>query len=68
MFTKLYRASNVTDKVTDGNGLGLYVIKNIVEQSGGTISFESRENQGTTFTVTIPLSGMKAKTGSKPLS
>lgn len=68
MFTKLYRASNIIDKVTDGNGLGLYVIKNIVEQSGGTISFESRENQGTTFTVTIPLSGMKAKAGSKPLT
>ena len=37
-----------------GSGLGLSIVKNMVEQMGGTISFESKENSGTTFNVTIP--------------
>jgi two-component system sensor histidine kinase VicK len=68
IFTKLYRAENVRDKVTDGTGLGLYVIKAVVEETGGTIRFASQETKGTTFYITIPLSGMKAHAGSKPLS
>ncbi len=67
IFTKLYRAQNVRDKVTDGNGLGLYIVKAIVEQNGGSIWFSSEENQGTTFNILIPLTGMKAKEGAKAL-
>ncbi len=60
IFTKLFRADNVRDKDTDGTGLGLYIVKSIVENSGGKIWFRSdggKENSGTTFYVTFPLSG-----------
>ena len=39
---------------TSGMGLGLAMVKNIVEMHKGTISFESEPNKGTTFKVTIP--------------
>jgi PAS domain S-box-containing protein len=58
IFTKLFRADNVRDKDTDGTGLGLYIVKSIVENSGGKIWFKSAvggENQGSTFYVTLPL-------------
>ncbi|EKD43802.1 MAG: hypothetical protein ACD_72C00110G0001 [uncultured bacterium] len=67
IFTKLYRATNVKDKITDGNGLGLYTAKSIVEQSGGKIWFESEENKGTSFFVVLPLEAPK-KDGVKMLS
>ncbi|MCH9661116.1 MAG: GHKL domain-containing protein [Bacteroidetes bacterium] len=39
---------------TSGMGLGLAMVKNIVENAGGTINFQSSENSGTTFKVSIP--------------
>ena len=39
---------------TSGMGLGLPMVKNIIEAYGGTISFTSTENIGTTFTITLP--------------
>jgi two-component system, OmpR family, phosphate regulon sensor histidine kinase PhoR len=54
LFTKLFRASNVRDKVTDGTGLGLYVVKMAAEVLRGSISFTSTEGKGTTFIVRLP--------------
>ncbi|MEZ4179985.1 MAG: ATP-binding protein [Candidatus Doudnabacteria bacterium] len=68
IFTKLFRADNVKGTDTTGTGLGLYIIKSILDHSGGTIRFESIQNQGTTFFVTIPKSGMKKQEGSKTLN
>lgn len=68
IFQKLFRADNVRQKDVEGTGLGLYIVKSIVETSGGTIRFESEENKGTTFFITIPLTGMKKKEGTKDLS
>jgi signal transduction histidine kinase len=59
IFTKLFRADNVRENDTDGTGLGLYIVKSIVEKSGGKIWFESpHENRGTTFYVTLPIGGI----------
>lgn len=68
IFSKLYRATNVQRAQIDGNGLGLYMTKSIVEKSGGRIWFESKEGEGTTFFVAIPLEGMKEREGSKRLT
>jgi len=68
IFTKMFRADNVKAADTHGTGLGLYIVKSIVEESHGKIWFESKENKGTTFYVTLPLGGMKKKTGSKKLN
>lgn len=55
LFTKFFRADNAMLLETMGNGLGLYVAKNIIERHGGEIKVESAEGQGTTFTVTLPV-------------
>jgi PAS domain S-box-containing protein len=68
IFTKMFRADNVRVLDTDGNGLGLYMVKSILEQAGCRIWFESVEKKGTTFYVAIPLTGMKAKTGTRKLT
>lgn len=67
IFTKLFRADNVREKDTEGTGLGLYIVKSIVEHSGGKVWFDSVLNKGTTFYVTIPLTGMVKKEGTKAL-
>jgi two-component system nitrogen regulation sensor histidine kinase NtrY len=41
---------------SSGMGLGLAMVKRIVEQAGGSVRFESREQEGTTFFVVLPLS------------
>jgi two-component system sensor histidine kinase VicK len=61
IFTKLFRADNVRSKDTGGTGLGLYIVKSTVENFGGKIRFESEENKGTTFYVTLPLGGPRNK-------
>jgi len=68
IFTKLFRADNVKTKETEGTGLGLYIIRQILETAGGKIWFESEENKGTTFYVSLPLEGMKQKKGTKSLA
>ena len=61
IFSKLFRADNAKESETEGTGLGLYVIKSIVDQSGGQVWFKSEENKGTTFYISFPLNGMKVK-------
>src|SRR3989338_4884168 len=56
IFNRFYRASNVKNNSSSGSGLGLYIVRSIVEQLHGNIRFESEENVGTTFFVTLPTS------------
>lgn len=56
LFSKFFRASNVVRLQTEGTGLGLFITKNIILRHGGTISVDSVEGKGTTFTIHISLS------------
>ena len=65
LFTKFFRADNVRTKLPDGTGLGLYIVKSILDRSGGFIWFTSRENEGSVFYVAIPMTGMRMKDDKK---
>jgi signal transduction histidine kinase len=54
IFEKFGRASNAHLHNPDGSGLGLYIIRNILEAVGGKIWMESEEGKGTTVTFTVP--------------
>jgi signal transduction histidine kinase len=54
IFDKFYQADNQNSARTVGTGLGLAIAKQIVDAHGGTISCESTEGVGTTFTLTLP--------------
>ncbi len=56
IFSKVFRASNAIREVPDGTGLGLYIVQKSVQTLKGRISFISNEEDGTKFTVVIPLS------------
>ena len=49
------RACSGDEERWQRNGLGLSIVKNIVEGHGGTIAFQSRVGQGTTFFITLPI-------------
>lgn len=55
LFAKFFRADNAMRFQTSGSGLGLYVVKNVIEAHGGTIAVTSEENKGTTIAFTIPV-------------
>ncbi len=68
IFSKFYRAPNATRMMPEGIGLGMYITKSILDVTGGSITFNSAEGRGTTFQITYPRSGMKAKSGTRHLA
>lgn len=54
VFERFYRVDKGRSKTAGGTGLGLSIVKHVTDGLGGTIWLESDENNGTTFTVSIP--------------
>lgn len=55
LFQKFGRLENHLTGKTQGNGLGLYITKQLVEKMHGKISFKSKYNEGTTFEIEFPV-------------
>lgn len=56
LFTPFYRGSNATNQQIPGTGLGLVIVKQIVEDHGGQVQLASTEGIGTTVVIDLPLS------------
>jgi len=56
LFEKFYRADNVHTVETEGTGLGLYLVRLIIERLGGEVWCESEEGRGSAFIFTLPIS------------
>ncbi|MGB3330244.1 MAG: ATP-binding protein, partial [Thermomicrobiales bacterium] len=54
VFTRYYQAER-SKRRAGGSGLGLSIVKQIVEEHGGTIVVESQLGQGTTFRFSLPI-------------
>lgn len=55
VFSKFFRGDNAVKIGTSGTGLGLFIVKNIIEAHNGKMGFKSEENKGSTFWFTLPL-------------
>lgn len=55
IFTKFFRASNAIRVKPDGSGLGLFIVKNIIELHHGRMELESEEGKGTRIIISLPL-------------
>lgn len=67
VFLKLHRGTNTKKKDSNGNGLGLYIAKSLINKCGGRIWFSTKENSGTTFFISLP-SRKKRKTAKDSLA
>ena len=68
LFQRFFRAENAVLMQGEGSGLGLYLVKKILELIGGSITFKTTEGKGTTFHVIIPPTGMKPVKGEVSLT
>ncbi|MCQ4727131.1 HAMP domain-containing histidine kinase [Anaerotignum faecicola] len=66
IFEPLYRVDKSRNRKISGAGLGLSIVKAIIEKDGGTIKVKSSENEGTTFTLGFPL-GIENGNGSNEM-
>jgi signal transduction histidine kinase len=57
LFTRFFRATNAVERAYSGSGLGLSIVRSIVENHHGQIHLKSTEGVGTTVTVRLPLRG-----------
>jgi signal transduction histidine kinase/pSer/pThr/pTyr-binding forkhead associated (FHA) protein len=66
IFERFYRAGPAGEQPTQGTGLGLSITQSLVQLHGGSISVETALGAGSTFTVTLPVSGPAPRRGATP--
>ncbi len=66
IFDKFIQASDDTTRKYGGSGLGLTIVKSLVELQGGKISLDSKPGLGSTFKVQLPFEQANARTGNQP--
>jgi PAS domain S-box-containing protein len=67
LFQKLFRSDKARTLDPDGTGLGLYIVKSIVDQAKGTLEVDSQVGKGTTMRICFSPPGMISKQGDKAL-
>jgi signal transduction histidine kinase len=59
IFVKFYRGKEATSLEPTGSGLGLYIVRNIIDKHHGHIDFVSKLGQGSTFNIHLPVTKLK---------
>jgi two-component system, OmpR family, sensor histidine kinase SenX3 len=57
IFERFYRVDRARSRHTGGTGLGLAIVRHVAQNHGGQVRVRSREGEGSTFTLAIPVSG-----------
>jgi two-component system, OmpR family, phosphate regulon sensor histidine kinase PhoR len=60
VFERFYRVDKARARQTGGTGLGLAIVRHVAEAHGGTVRVDSELGRGSTFTVTLPVTGPPA--------
>jgi two-component system sensor histidine kinase SenX3 len=55
IFERFYRVDRARSRLTGGTGLGLSIVRHVAANHGGTVRVTSREGEGSTFTLELPL-------------
>ena len=58
LFSRFFRGQNATENEVPGSGIGLYIVKSIIEHFGGSIRVESQLNKGSFFEFWLPLTNL----------
>lgn len=66
IFQKFFRSDNIMKHEVVGTGLGLFIARAIIETHKGKISFQSKEGEGTTFWVLLPIKKHKTRSKTPP--
>jgi two-component system sensor histidine kinase ResE len=55
IFERFYKADKARTRGSSGTGIGLSIVKNLIEAHGGSVSAQSKEGKGTTFSIILPV-------------
>jgi two-component system sensor histidine kinase SenX3 len=66
IWERFYRVDRARSRDTGGTGLGLAIVRHVAQAHGGEVTVESREGEGSTFTLSIPLTNGAARGRPEP--